>query len=225
MNSKVIEQIKTMGLENYIDNVFAKKAKGANLALFLFFLLGGVFLGVIGVAGDWGFGIVLGVISLVIAFLCLKKKAPKQGAYKEALAKRYGDTAVVLKEIEDLLANGQVHTLDRDGFAAVAGWLVVMCKMQGVHFIRKTDIAAVFGTNSGTGIVCDDGKEFTCYFNNGDYAWDEAFYLLAAENPFLLSNDDLIINAKGAQVPLEKLLGKKEAIDLIVKQYRNNKAE
>jgi hypothetical protein len=95
--------------------------------------------------------------------------------------------------------------------------------MQGAHFIRKSEIAAIVGTNSGTKIVWDNGMMFTAYFNNGSYSWDESCYMLAADNPFLLSNGDVVTNSKGAVVTIEAVLSEKEFGRLIAQQFLSNR--
>jgi len=234
MNKKAIDKIRNEGLENYLATSFAKKIKRDNAALTWFFIIGGIFFvggGVLTLfADDTTSGpfiaIAIGAVSFLVAWLCARKPAPKSDAYKEELNKRHGDYKAVLNEIEYKLLTEHVHNLDIGGFYSVSDWLIVLCSMQGVHFIRKVEIAAIIGTGDGTKIIWDNGESFNAYFNKGHYAWEEAFYILAADNPHLLSNGDMVANLAGVAVTLETVMHHehKASDRLITQQYLNNKA-
>ena len=229
MNQRTINKIRQMGFENYIDNKFSKKSKRANAVLIWFFILGGIIFAGLGLLTlivpetTWGpfVSIAVGLACFFLAWKC-RSKPVDNAVYKTELTKRHDDYKAVLKEIDEKFATEEVHWLDA-GFIAINDWLIVLCTMQGAHFVHKSEIAAILGTNNGTIIVWDDGQTFTAYFNNGNYKWDEAFLIAAMGNPYLLSNDDLVVNSKGETVTAEVVLKEKESSQLIVRQFLENK--
>ena len=159
------------------------------------------------------------------AILCVGKRSPDD--YKHELVKRYGDYRAVLKEIgEKIIAeDAEIHLLDKTGVYAVADWLVVLCKSQGAHFIRKSEIAAIVGA-SGTEIIWDDGDTTGATFNDGAYSWEQAFMILAADNPNLLSNDDLFTLDDGSSARVDEPPSRLKASEwrkLVANQYVKNK--
>ena len=231
MSQRTINKIKQMGFEDYVDNIFSKKSKRTNAVLIWFFILGGIMftgaglLTLIAPETTWGplVAIAIGLASFFLAWKW-RSKPTDNAIYKEELKKRHGDYKAILKEIDEKFATEAAHWLDA-GFIAIDDWLIVLCTMQGAHFVHKSEIAAILGTSSGTLIIWDDGQSFTAYFNNGNYKWDEAFLIAALGNPYLLSNDDLVVNAKGETVTADAILKGKEAdkLKLIVAQFLKNK--
>ena len=242
MNKKMISMIRDIGLESYIEDVFIKKARRTNLiwswsffVLGILLLLGGFYGGFVDPVEDFGTtgGVILigiGAGGLVIGWLLhpsVGKRSPDD--YKQELTKRYGDYRAALKEIGDKIIadDAEIHVLDRSGIYAVADWMVVLCKSQGVHFIRKSEIAAIIG-GSGTDIIWDDGTMTGATFSEGDYSWEQAFLILAVDNPYLLSNDDLFTLDDGSSALVDKgpplRMKDSEWRKLIADQYVKNKS-
>ena len=227
MNVFMLNKIRKMGLEGYVDNTFSKKARRSNIILILFFLLGGVGLAALGIfatesGGGAFFLVLLGIGALIFGIkLCFKGTKVDTSGYKDELTRRHGDYKAVLREIESRIFSEPVHLLDA-GFYSVTGWLIVLCSTKGAHFIRKTEIAAIIGTNNGTEIIWDNGKLFIAFFNSGSFSWDQAFYVLAHENPFLLSNGDLVVNAAGIPMVIDNLAEDTNRPQLIAAQFQEN---
>ena len=230
MNQKTIDKIRTAGLESYVDNDFRKSSKRTNQFLVWAFLLGGVFLSAIGIGAmateSLGTGVFLTLLGLGSFFMAWLFKIPGKTNpgtdYKDELTKRHGDYKQALKEIETQLTTETVGKID-DGLYATSDWLVVLCSQQGSHFIHKSEIASILGFSGGTEIICDNGQVFNASFNNGDFSWDEAFLILAAGNPFMLSHGDFITTPDGELAPIENDVKNGDRTKLVVEQFLSNK--
>jgi len=229
MNKRTISRIQQIGLEGYVDNDFRKKSKRTNrILMWTFFLLGilMVLVGLVAATGSVGVGVFLIIVGLGGIFIGWLFKIPGKTNpgldYKEVLTRRHGDYKKVLKEIETQLTVRVFSQLD-GGFYATEDWLVILCSQQGTHFLHKSEIAAIIGTNHGTEIVWDDGQSFTAYFNNGEHKWDDAFMILAGNNPYLLSHGDFITTPEGELAPVENPVKNGDRMKLIAEQFLSNK--
>ena len=240
LGRRMFRKIREMGLERYIEDVFIKKARNSSLIWGIFMYLGGAFgiiAGLYVIFGDSDMGMLSAIIFLalvggggiVIGSMMLFKSAPrKQDAYKEELAKRYGNYSTPLKEIGEKLLTEPIHVLEVSSkIFTVADWLVGFCKTQGAYFIRKSNIAAVIQSDDGTHIYGDDGSYYRAYFSKGLYSWEQAFMILGEDNPYLLTDGEPVVLDDGNIAPLEisppKGVNNWEA--LIVKQFNKNKEE
>jgi len=112
MNVFVLNKIRKMGLEGYVDNVFSRKAKRSNIYLILFMLLGGLGLGALGLfATESGGGtallVLLGMGALVVGILlCFKGTKVDTSSYKDELTRRHGDYKVSKTKKRGLPAGG-----------------------------------------------------------------------------------------------------------------------
>ena len=158
--------------------------------------------------------------------------------YKDELTERYGSYKAVLQEIETQLSEEEA----RIGRTCIttSNWLIILNGTRGVRVIQKSEIAGVIRTkwssryNSGinANIIRDNGELFAIRIF-GNSGWEDIFLYFSKDNPYLLSNNDLITNISGGCVPAHKLIKgrridifnrERNAAKLIVKQYHENKS-
>jgi len=243
MNKVMMNQIKTMGFEDYIAKVHSKQQAASGLKVLGYaFFVGAVAIAIpflmslAGAGEDWpswapmafkiggAVAILVGLLVYFTIFSPAKRKRNRE-AYKERLNARHGDYKAVLKDVEAQLEPPITQTQCRSYITN--DWVIIMDTTRPVSFTNKTEIAGLIGTNSGTVLVWDDG-EFDTNMFFGNNTWGKVFNQIAEKNPYILTNRDYFENNKGQVVSIgttTQHFARKDAENgvYVAKQFAKNK--